>query len=840
LIIASTLSVEIFFQSLPSVERSLRQQEAVETEMGLISAKVEDLSQKSASLSKEHPNYKDLIETKTSDLRNDWSELSQLCVERKCSLSDLVAFLRWSSNVSEYVSWAEEIISAMEAEIQPSMEKERLEEGIAEFTAAINGNKEQRVKLTAAGKDLLRAGNAHSETVKLRLSELENAEKQVKDGLKEREKKIKELLIYVNFSETATVRESEMSSIEAQLSSDLPDTLDTLAERKMGHQEIKKSVDALDLKCLDKFILPNDSEYSDLLTEQKDSIISRHANLNDAVNKRSNLLSECEDYLRFLKQCAEVESWIWDKMKTAKDDSYADLCNLQSKQQRHDAFKNEVSSRSKWVGDVEKRAKELNNIFAKQSVNAKAEEIRQLHQELIRATEDKSSKLSQAMAAFVFQQGMEDVVTYTEELEGVLNSSDHGNDLESCLWLLEKFKGVENGYAEKEGVLARMNKSLSTDLKDNFKHEELERELSEVTRRYRDLSEPLSVRRDNLESAWRLFEFLEDSEELRQYLAEKKKMAQTTDFGDNVDSVRRLIKKHILSESELKSRERVLSSLTDRGTGLVKSGNFAEAQISDTCKELNSLYKDTVDLYTVRKLRLEDSLLSQSLFAELSELEGTIGERLGSVDSVNGKTEGGCGSALKKLQGIDVDSLGQVLGKLEQTGKGLVDRGHFASEEIKTRLEHAKNVYVQLELSVEKKRQRLQDLKSYFFFVRHCGETSEWIADNTAIAGSEDYGRDLEHVQVLIGKFEKFYEELMVNGNGKVADLQSKLVSFQQESHPDGDKMLEKLGQVETQWEELKELAAARKEALNGAKQVRNLEDICIVCSLVFHNIDFG
>lgn len=40
--------------------------------------------------------------------------------------------------------------------------------------------------------------------------------------------------------------------------------------------------------------------------------------------------------------------------------------------------------------------------------------------------------------------------------------------------------------------------------------------------------------------------------------------------------------------------------------------------------------------------------------------------------------------------------------------------------------------------------------KKLYRFLREAEEVAEWINDQTAIAASEDYGRDVEHVELLI------------------------------------------------------------------------------------------
>ena len=48
------------------------------------------------------------------------------------------------------------------------------------------------------------------------------------------------------------------------------------------------------------------------------------------------------------------------------------------------------------------------------------------------------------------------------------------------------------------------------------------------------------------------------------------------------------------------------------------------------------------------------------------------------------------------------------------------------------------------------RRRKLVETKKLFEFHREVEDVETWIVEKTAVAGSEDYGTDIEHVQVQI------------------------------------------------------------------------------------------
>lgn len=46
------------------------------------------------------------------------------------------------------------------------------------------------------------------------------------------------------------------------------------------------------------------------------------------------------------------------------------------------------------------------------------------------------------------------------------------------------------------------------------------------------------------------------------------------------------------------------------------------------------------------------------------------------------------------------------------------------------------------------------------FFYRHCDEVMFWINEKSAFLSTEEFGHDLEHVEVLQRKFDEFQKDM--------------------------------------------------------------------------------
>jgi len=84
------------------------------------------------------------------------------------------------------------------------------------------------------------------------------------------------------------------------------------------------------------------------------------------------------------------------------------------------------------------------------------------------------------------------------------------------------------------------------------------------------------------------------------------------------------------------------------------------------------------------------------------------------------------------------------------------------------------------------RRQRLLDSNQLFNFYREADEVESWIAERESIATSDDYGRDLEHVETLLKKFEDFTRDLVTSGE-RIASLTAQAQALLDEGNSEGE-----------------------------------------------------
>jgi spectrin beta len=245
-------------------------------------------------------------------------------------------------------------------------------------------------------------------------------------------------------------------------------------------------------------------------------------------------------------------------------------------------------------------------------------------------------------------------------------------------------------------------------------------------------------------------------------------------------------------------------------------------QVETSVQQLQSQLTSLKDHASVRRLRLLDAVESQMFYTEAVEAEVWIREKRQQLTNADfGKDEDSIAAHLKKLDAIqrDVNGFTANMGRLAKLSRGLVDRGHFDAVTIQNKMTAVEQQFNELKQLAEERHTRLADSHKVHKFLREADEVSDWINEQMAVAASEDYGRDVEHVEILIQKFESFLSTLNAS-HDRVELLKTNAESLVSDPHIEPTKIRAKVDEVNQLWDDLNELSHARQDALSGAKLV--------------------
>ncbi|XP_066955513.1 spectrin beta chain, non-erythrocytic 5 isoform X7 [Macrobrachium rosenbergii] len=820
-------------KDLPQVETLQRKQETIIRDMSAIEKKIKEHEKDAQSLSRKYPDMKEPIRKKQAEVLDAWTKLCEGSFNRKEKLSFSYTLHKFQADLRELEKWGEDIINRMNASPLPSntAEAEMLLQSHQEKKGEIDGRSETFKALKEFGRKLIADDHFAKESIQQNLDTLAEVEGKVNTCWSERQKVLSQahqLQIFLEMTEQAN---SWLASKEAFLNNDdLGDSMASVEALIKKHENFEKTFEAQgnkieQLEIFAKDLLKKDHYDSDGIRQRLRVVTRKRDNLKETAKLRSQKLAESKSLQQFLRNIYEVEGWISEKLQVACDENYRDPTNLQSKIQKHGAFEAEVLANSGRVTSVTQEGEALitDGHYAEQEIQARLDGLDSLWKQLQDSSQLKKERLNEAYQALLFNRTLDDLESWMDDVENQLQSEDHGRDLTSVQMLLKKHQQLEADITAHQSEVDQAREvAQSFAAANHFMSEEITERVELITKRHNSLLEPVHIRHENLQDALLLQQLLRDIEDELQWVAEKEPLASSQDLGSSLTAVQNLQKKHQALEAEIQSHEPVINSVNSRSQQMIRSGHFAMSEIETKIKLLLSKLTQLKDTASVRRLRLLDAVESQMFYSEASEAETWMREKRPLLVTHDyGKDETSVATLQKKTDNVarDLESFKATVDKLSGLCTKLTERMHFDSEKITKKMDAVNQQYGELKALREKRSKRLEESLVLYRFLREAEEVGEWLNEQMVIAASEDYGRDVEHVEILIQKFESFHSSLTVNEE-KVIVIKKKAKVLIEGKHPEPERIQEKVDELQQLWDDLKELASARQEALAGAKQV--------------------
>ncbi|XP_030753943.1 spectrin beta chain, non-erythrocytic 2 isoform X2 [Sitophilus oryzae] len=826
---SKSMSIEDVGKNLAAVEALQRKHEALESEISAIDAKIrKDHHRAAGKLISKYPHSEEHIRSKLSILESLLISLTTLKSKRKELLQKAYVQEKFRSDFKELELWVNETIKRMGAYDKPNSvaDAKALLELHRELLAEINGRHDALQNLIAKGQKCPETDYPEIPNYVARLQQLGES---IVIAWEEANQELTHEYNIQDFKEQANQLNSWFAVKEAFLNNDdlgdTPRAVETLL-RKHEDFEIMLQKQLVRIEELSKMAHKiTDLKPSSEVSKRLHSILSRKDRLLEKSAERKDLLLKSRSLQKFLHTINDVEIWLSQKLSIARDENYRDPSNLQNKIQKHATFEAEVVASGERIQSVVEEGKELigSDHYAAKEIGIRLDELENDWKHLLELSHLKRDRLSEAYQALLFIRSVEEFEIWLSEMETYLNSAETGKDLASASSLLKRHITLEKDIQQHIENCEQIHEGSEQFVKSgHFMAPQIKEKAEAVITRYHQLKEPLQIRRDLLESSAMLFQFKRDADDELQWIAEREVICSSTELGNNLSSVQSLHKKHQTVEAELASREPIVTNLVSRATNLTRANHPLAHIIKDTANLVQNRLTQVRDLASIRRLRLQDALEAHTFYQEVSEALAWINEKRPFLATREvGKDENSVESLQRKLEALtsEIKTFKATVDRLKDTADKLIERAHFDSEIIAEKKTTLEREFEDLSKLVSEREVRLSEALQFYGFLHECNEVQDWMRDQTNKTDLEEYGNDLEHVELLIQAFETFYASL-INSEPRVTQcIENGNVIIDAKSSYSSD-VQQKVIELQNTWADLVELANARKEALAGAKQV--------------------
>ncbi|XP_008275361.1 spectrin beta chain, non-erythrocytic 5 [Stegastes partitus] len=407
-----------------------------------------------------------------------------------------------------------------------------------------------------------------------------------------------------------------------------------------------------------------------------------------------------------------------------------------------------------------------------------------------------------------------------------------------CVWLNERNAvALDESWREPTNLQAKLLKHQSFEaeiLANRYRLDALTKEgeklLSEsrsaemkVQPRLRELTDSWDAliknckeKKTRLQEAYQALQFQRSLDDMEQCVASVERELTNEDCGSDLPSVNRLLKALLGLEEEVDGHRDRIQGLVETANNFHSQGNFLAEEIQTRVAHTISRYNGLAEPMQNRRETLEAWQVLFQFYRDLEEEVAWLSDRLPSITARDwGSSLSSSQQLLHKHQAMTQEISGRapLVQAVQEAGHSLVRGRHFASHDIRERLEELKSLHEKLLVEAEKKGKLLQEALSIHTFLTELSELQIWLEEQRVGLESRDCGRSEEATEALLRRLDSVDVELE-NQRRTVEKLQESGASLQHLRHPDSRLVSESLPSVLEKFETLLKLSASRRAAL--------------------------
>uniref|UniRef100_A0A8C6YJ01 Spectrin alpha, non-erythrocytic 1 n=1 Tax=Naja naja TaxID=35670 RepID=A0A8C6YJ01_NAJNA len=443
------------------------------------------------------------------------------------------------------------------------------------------------------------------------------------------------------------------------------------------------------------------------------------------------------------------------------------------------------------------------------SVSLRMKQVEELYHSLLELGEKRKDMLEKSCKKFMLFRETNELQQWIHEKEATLANEEVGADLEQVEVLQKKFDDFQKDLKANESRLKDINKVANDLESEGLMAEEVQAvqqqvltvfftnscfqflfclqsarmmvhtvatfsSIKELNERWRALQQLAEERSQLLGSAHEVQRFHRDADETKEWIEEKNQALNTDNYGHDLASVQALQRKHEGFERDLAALGDKVNSLGETAERLIQSHPESSEDLQEKCTELNQAWNSLGKRANERKEKLGESHDLQRFLSDFRDLMSWINGIRGLVSSDELAKDVTREALLERHQEhrTEIDARAGTFQAFEQFGQQLLARGHYASPEIKEKLDILDQERADLEKAWVQRRMMLDQCLELQLFHRDCEQAENWMAAREAFLNTEDKGDSLDSVEALIKKHEDFDKAINVQEE-KIAALQS-------------------------------------------------------------------
>ncbi|XP_074246098.1 spectrin alpha chain, erythrocytic 1 isoform X2 [Saimiri boliviensis] len=560
------------------------------------------------------------------------------------------------------------------------------------------------------------------------------------------------------------------------------------------------------------------------IQQMKEDLVSNWEHIRALATSRYAKLQATYWYHRFSSDFDELSGWMKEKTAAINADELpTDVAGGVVLLDRHQQHKHEIDSYDDRFQSAAETGEALLDASheASDEVREKMEILANNWAALLELWDKRHHQYEQCLDFHLFYRDSEQVDSWMSRQEAFLENEDLGNSLGSAEALLQKHDDFEEAFTAQEEKITTVDKTATKLIDDDHYDSENIAAIRDGLLARRDaLRKRAATRRRLLKDSLLLQRLYQDSDDLKNWINKKKKLADDEDYKDT-QNLKSRVQKQQAFEEELADNEILLKNIQKTGQEMIDGDHYASDHVATRLSEVDSLWKDLLDataqkgtqLYEAnQQLQFENN--AEDLQRWLEEVEWQVTSEdygKGLADVQNRLRKHGLLESAVTARQDQVDTLTVLAAYFEEIG-------HPDSKDIRARQESLVSQFEALKEPLATRKKKLFDLLQLQLICRDTEDEEAWIQETEPSAASTYLGKDLIASKNLLNRHQVILENI-ASHEPRIQAITERGEKMVEEGHFAAEDVASRVESLNQNMESLRARAARRQHDLEANVQ---------------------
>merc|ERR1712223_190558 len=301
------------------------------------------------------------------------------------------------------------------------------------------------------------------------------------------------------------------------------------------------------------------------IAQWKDALNDAWAGLGELIDTRTQMLEASRELHKYFHDCKDVLGRILEKQHSMSDELGRDSGSVSALLRKHQNFLQDLQGLQAQVQAIQEESSKLQAAYA----GDKAMEITNREREVVRAWleiqnvgDSRKSKLNDTSDLFKFFAMVRNLVLWMDDLMRQMKTSEKPRDVSGVELLMNNHQGHKAEIDAREdnfGDCVSLGKELLS--RNHYASNEIKEKLRELTDKRNGMIHRWEERWEHLQLILEVYQFARDAAVAEAWLIAQDPYLKSDEFGQSIDEVENLIKKHEAFEKAAAAQEERFAAL---------------------------------------------------------------------------------------------------------------------------------------------------------------------------------------------------------------------------------------------------------------------------------------